>query len=242
MKCPNCQLENRSKALFCSGCGKKLVADEAPTYNTHVRRVSIFFFTLLGYIAIMDFTGPAANFFVVCLWHLFFAVIIIVFFIVNYKGVSPLFSIRNFKPLAVCLVLIIAFIAAVAVSYLGNFLNRNLFNKTEVVYYEHFTESAHPLLLCILFVGVFPALFEEMAFRGILFNDLIKITNTWAVILISSILFTLLHLSVISVIWLFPGAIGLGYMRARYNTINYGILAHFTYNTSIVLLQVYAHI
>ncbi|MGP8217148.1 MAG: CPBP family intramembrane glutamic endopeptidase [Bacteroidia bacterium] len=237
-KCPYCQEENRSKAVFCSNCGKKISTDIKPDYEKHVKGFSIFFFTLLGYIAVLHFIKPA-DYTMMLLSQVAFIFIIIVFFIIYFREVAPLFRLGSLRLLTLFGVLISACIMAFAVCKLGDFMNKSLFNREEYSYYEYFGESSHPLLMAILFIGVVPALFEELAFRGILFNELLKILPYRPVIIITSLLFTLLHFSLLSVIWLFPGAIAVGYLRAKYNTLNYGILAHFTYNTSIVFLQVY---
>lgn len=242
MKCPNCQYENRPNAIYCSHCGKRLDEGVVPAedeYKSHVNKVSLFFFTLLAYIAVLNFTHLSSTTFGVMAGHAVFALIILTFFFLNYKSVLPLFSLRTIKLPVTAIVLLIAVGEAVAVYFFGNYLNYALFDHSQEIYLQSFSGWPYPLLTSILFVGVFPAVFEELAFRGILFNELLKVTGTWAVIIVSSILFTILHLSFISALWLFPGAIGLGYLRARYKTVNYGMLAHFAYNTTIVLLQAY---
>jgi membrane protease YdiL (CAAX protease family) len=238
MKCPQCQQESRSKAAYCSHCGAKLVPDGEPVYTKHVKKVSVFFFVLLAYIALLHATEFQKDFPTIVIADSVFALIIILFFIINFKEVKGLFNFKNLKPK----ILIIVFLSAVAMGFLVNvfadYLNKSLFDASQEIYFESYMDSPFPLLMCIISIGVVPAIFEEIAFRGILFTELQKITNTNAVILITSMLFTLLHFSVLSMIWLFPGALAMGYLRAKYNTINYGMLAHFTYNTTIVLLQI----
>lgn len=238
MKCPKCQKENRSRAVFCSGCGKKLVEDAVPEYKEHVRRVSVFFFILLLYIAILR-SVSVADFSSILALELVFYVIILVFFIMYYYNVLPLFTFRSLKLLPILAIVGSVITMAFCVHHLAGFINRNILNAEEHSYYNFFEQTGSPLLMSIIFVGVFPALFEEVAFRGILYNELAKITSTWPVIIITSILFTLLHFSIMSAIWLFPGALVLGYLRSKYNTISYGIFAHFAYNTSIVLFELY---
>jgi membrane protease YdiL (CAAX protease family) len=241
MKCPNCQQENRSKALFCSSCGKKIIADAPQVYEKHIKKVSIFFFTLLAYIAILHFTKLVTDFSSIVISDLLFILIVVIFFVINFSNLKPYLATRTLRPLTMIAVIACAVLFAFIVSGVADFLNKNLFDRTESAYYTHYLDSPSPLFFAILSIGVVPAIFEEIAFRGILFNEFQMVTSTPAVILITSILFTLLHFSLISAIWLFPGAIALGFLRSKYNTLNYGILAHFTYNTSIVLLQMYYH-
>jgi len=151
--------------------------------------------------------------------------------------VSSLFNFTLLKPLVLLIVFGSTACMALCVHMFATYLNNSLFDRTQQIYYDFYKDSPYPLLLCILSIGVVPAIFEEIAFRGILFSELLFVTNKNAVILITSILFTLLHFSVISIIWLFPFALAMGYLRAKYNTILYGVLAHFTYNTSIVVIE-----
>lgn len=239
MKCESCQQDNKNKAVFCSNCGKRIVAEVAEEYEAHVKKISVFFFTLLLYIAILHLTKLATDFTTTVIADVIFIAIVIVFTIIHYSSIKPQFTLRSLKPLALLLVPIVAIGFAFVVHGVASFMNRSLFDREESTYLTHYLETSNPLFYAILSIGVMPAIFEEIAFRGILFRELEMITTKPAVILITSILFTLLHFSLLSVIWLFPGALALGYLRAKYNTIAYGVLAHFTYNTSIVLIQYY---
>jgi membrane protease YdiL (CAAX protease family) len=192
---------------------------------------------MLGYIALLHLTKFQQDLPTILIADTLFVMIIIVFFIINFKSVSDLFNITRLKPLVLIIVLISAIGMAFIVHSFANYLNKNLFDRTQQIYYDYYKDSDYPMLLSIISIGVLPAIFEEIAFRGILFTELLNVTNKNAVILITSMLFTLLHFSLISVIWLFPLALTFGYLRAKYNTILYGVAAHFSYNTSIVLIQ-----
>jgi membrane protease YdiL (CAAX protease family) len=168
----------------------------------------------------------------------FFAAIVLIFFILNFKTTIPLFRFKKHSVFTVIIIVIIAPIIAMAVFYIAKFLNKNIFDFSENIYYNQFKDSPAPLLFSIISIGVFPAIFEEMAFRGILFNQSLKIMRLKPTIIITSILFTILHLSLISVFWIFPIGLILGYLRAKNKSILYSMIAHFSYNTSILLLQI----
>ncbi|MBK6986474.1 MAG: hypothetical protein IPH32_17855 [Bacteroidetes bacterium] len=82
----------------------------------------------------------------------------------NYRVILPLIisRITNFKLLFMVLT---ALIALAFFSYTSDFLNHNVFNRTSNSYYEHYINSPFPLLFSIISIAVFPAIFEEIAFR-----------------------------------------------------------------------------
>ena len=84
-----------------------------------------------------------------------------------------------------------------------------------------------------------PALFEGLAIRGKMMNQLLGTTGNWSVIPTSSTAFTSLHLSIASLIWMLPFIILLGYTRIRFKTLVYPVLINFVHNTSIVLIDYY---
>jgi membrane protease YdiL (CAAX protease family) len=127
---------------------------------------------------------------------------------------------------------------AVSVVVLGNFLNQVF----ELEFSEHFEVFAgNSFLLGILFISFLPALLEETLFRGLLFNNLLRFTRPKNVILITGILFSFVHFSFISLIWLFPLGLILGYFRYRYRTIWYAVMFHMMYNASVLLFESYLY-
>ncbi|MBL7895686.1 MAG: CPBP family intramembrane metalloprotease [Bacteroidia bacterium] len=116
-------------------------------------------------------------------------------------------------------------------------MNESVFNNSNSTYIEHYKDSPLPLLFSIISVGVFPAIFEEIAFRGILFNELKNIVSNNSTIIISTVLFTILHFSLISFLWIFPIGLLFGYLRSKYDNLIYGIIGHFVYNSSIVMIE-----
>jgi membrane protease YdiL (CAAX protease family) len=238
LNCTNCNSENINSAKFCSKCGKKIVTIKHVDYNKPVLNISIFFFALLIYIIILQISKFGNDYKSVLIADSLFAVIIIIFFIINLQTTLPLFKVKKFKPKILIQLLIGMPILAILVSFLASFLNQNVLNESSETYYSHFQDSPFPLLLSIISIALFPALFEEIAFRGVIFNQSLQIIRLKQSIFISAILFTILHLSILSILWIFPLGLLFGYYRARYNTILYGIIGHFIYNSSIVIFQI----
>ncbi len=239
MNCPDCNCETKANANFCSNCGNKLAFQAVGDYNKPLRSVFIFFFSLLAYIFLTHFSEMGDNYISVLVLDIVFASIILLFFFLHFKSNKSLLFFRKLNALVLLPISLGAFAFAFLVYFFAGYLNVNVFNQHNRIYYDQFIDSPAPLFFSILCIGFFPAVFEELAFRGIVFNHLTKISGVKTSILISSILFTILHLSFISALWIFPLALVMGYLRVRYRTLLYGIILHFIYNTSIVLIELY---
>lgn len=238
MKCQQCNHDNHNLATYCGKCGKKVSIEKEGDYNVHVRNIALFFFTILAYIVILNFTRFGNSYISLLITDAIFAIIVLIFFAVNYKNTIRLFNFRKFKLHVLYKILIGAPLLALVVNFVCNFLNQSLFDKSNSIYYNQFKDSPAPLLFSIISMAVFPAIFEEIMFRGVLFNESLRITRLKPTILITAILFTILHLSLISILWIFPLGLVFGYFRAKYNTILYGIIGHFVYNGSVVLIEI----
>jgi len=206
-------------------------------YNAHVKNISIFFFALLAYIAVLHFADFVESYVGLLMVDSIFALIVIVFFLLNFKANIRLFNFKNLKPKIILSILLITPVFALLVNIFADFLNQQVLNQTDFIYYNQFINSPAPWLFSIISISVFPAIFEEIAFRGILFDQSYRVAGLKPTIFITAILFTILHLSLIAVLWLFPLGLLFGYLRARHRTILYGVIAHFTYNTSILIFQ-----
>lgn len=239
MNCPACGNINRSNVKFCSTCGKKVIAEEpGPDQQFHIRKITIFFFVLAAYITALNFLDAGGTYGMAFIFDGIFALIVLVFFALNFRRTIPLFRLKEFSAAPLVIIFLGLPLLALLVFWFGGIWNQEILNSSQASYSALFADSPLPLFFSILSVGVFPALFEEIAFRGILFDDLLKLTGKKATILITAILFTILHFSLISVLWIFPAGLFFGYLRARYNTLLYGMLGHFLYNSSIVLIEV----
>lgn len=237
MNCPDCNHENHSLATFCSNCGHKLNSEKEPDYKISIRNISIFFFVILAYIIVLYLTKFGQDYTSLLIADCIFALIVLIFFVFNYKSIACLFHIRRFSLSILFKIVLAAPLFALLVNYVAKFLNQSILNQSESIYYNRFKDSPAPLLFTIISIALFPAIFEEIAFRGILFNESLKIMKLKPTILISTVLFTLLHLSFLSFLWIFPLGLVLGYLRAKYRTMLYGMILHFTYNAAVILIQ-----
>ena len=93
----------------------------------------------------------------------------------------------------------------------------------------------------ILAVSVSAPIFEEIVFRGIIFNDFKKAFPVWLAILTQALLFGLFHGNLIQGIYATMLGVILGVVYYKYKSIWAVILLHFAYNTASILLDQLLH-
>ncbi len=95
-------------------------------------------------------------------------------------------------------------------------------------------------IIAVFIIAFFPALFEEMFFRGALQSTLQRWwKNPVAAILVSSIIFSLIHLSIYLFLSRVLLGIGLGWIFYKSRNIWVGTVVHFLNNT-FALIQIFA--
>jgi len=94
------------------------------------------------------------------------------------------------------------------------------------------TEDTNPIisfLISLVFIAVLPGIFEEFAHRGMVLNS-IKQHGVWRAILITALLFALMHLSIVKVGYTFLVGVVLGLVAVITRSIWPCIVIHFTNN------------
>lgn len=92
------------------------------------------------------------------------------------------------------------------------------------------------LLVCILFMAVLPAICEEFAIRGVVLNGFSKKGKNFA-ILVSALIFMIMHLSLEQSIYQFILGIVLASIVYYSGNILYSIILHFTNNALVLILN-----
>ena len=164
------------------------------------------------------------------------AIIAVTFFCANWSKNKRLLKWSHFSLLKLISFCGLAIISSVIVSFVVGLLNESLFSK-EFSYYAFYSKYAYAKFLMVFFIAVVPALFEELAYRGFLLEKLLQVVDKKQAIFISSFLFAIMHMSFISLFWLFPFALVLGIVRVKEETIWYGISIHFCFNLTACLLE-----
>ena len=237
--CAHCQHELLVESKFCGKCGKKVTVAKAKKEKKSLQLVLAFYITYLVYAFLayainserFDLTTEIAL-------EAVFILLTVGFTFFDYKNVVALYSFRtlNWKNVLVCTLFPI--FSAVAVYYSVEQINWNIFEEVDNVFYTY-SEFPHSFFWVLVFYTVIPPIFEELAFRGFLFNQLQHIANWQVTIFATALIFALVHFSFVSLLWIFPFGIVLGYLRWRFKTLWLGMLVHFIHNLIVVLLDYY---
>jgi membrane protease YdiL (CAAX protease family) len=194
---------------------------------------ALFYVVMLVYCLLVKFMEWNVNPVTEIVNCILFAVIVLAFSLRDIHLLKDVFILRRFHWGAAALIVAGSVLAAAGVDWLAGRLER-LSGEYYLIYM--FEDSPFPILLSIISTAFFPAFFEELAFRGIIYAQLRKVMGVTATIIVTAVAFSILHMSPLSLIWIFPIGIVTAWLRSRYDTIWYGIILHFTYNSSIVLL------
>jgi membrane protease YdiL (CAAX protease family) len=89
----------------------------------------------------------------------------------------------------------------------------------------------------ILVICIQPAIIEELAFRGVIHASLERVLGANETILVTSLMFMIIHLSVPSFPHLLIIGLALGYIRHRCGSIYPGMLLHFLHNLFVVMSE-----
>lgn len=169
-----------------------------------------------------------------------FALLVVGFSFFDYKGILKLYKVPTLDWKILGFSMLFPVFSALTVSYSVGFINEFLFEGNDN-YYREYLYLDQPLLWAIFFTAILPPIFEELGFRGFLFNCLQKVVNERITIVATAFVFALIHFSFISFIWIFPFGLILGYIRSKYNTIWYGIIIHFIHNLIVLMLDYYSY-
>lgn len=105
----------------------------------------------------------------------------------------------------------------------------------EIRFGQRFLEAGYGWGTVVLLVCVVPALFEELAFRGVILAAFREVLGVPETVIVSAVLFMVLHLSVLSSAHLLLIGLVLGYVRIASGSLYPCMLLHFTHNLLAVL-------
>jgi uncharacterized protein len=165
--------------------------------------------------------------------HKLMAIVIVVWSAIAWRDVLP--ALRNVgRPSWIS----IALICAVAVRIFGvgyMAAMRRILGIEPMPASTEFLAHAWTWSGIIAITAVFPAVFEELAFRGVIVPCLLRALTEKETMAVSAIMFMILHLSVFSAPHLLILGLMLGFIRLKSGSIWPCVLLHFTYNSLCVL-------
>lgn len=240
--CAQCGNVVREIDTFCGSCGREL-RRESTAVRTDVfeslRVTLLYYFITITLLIIYKFTPAFEPGFDGMLWISIIDIgIVIAFWIYCARDLAPLFNPLRINLGILGLTIIGAFGGALLISVIGSLIDLSI---NDDVFYDvyMFEDKSSPLLYAFVFICVQPAIFEEVAFRGFLFSNLQKVASPISAVYITGFLFGIMHLAVISLLWLVPIGLVFAFLRMKYNTLWYGIIGHFVYNSTIILIEYY---
>lgn len=101
--------------------------------------------------------------------------------------------------------------------------------------YQNINGSMFIWLICMT-VLVAPT-FEEIIFRGIIFNDFKKATRLWVAVAIQALAFGIFHMNLVQGVYATLLGIVLGIVYLKYRSIYMPILLHFSYNATAIIIE-----
>ena len=248
-QCPACQRGVRADTQFCPACGQTLAASAAPARNDaaassarfekqwgELKWVGWVFGLLLSTsfvfgVALRSDHSP---------WPLVImsaadAVIVLVAVGLRYRKLLFLFRLRasGLRDMAALVATAFVFIGVAGAYFWAlDRLGVPIVSSTAT-----FTRAGWPPWTMFLLISVMPAVFEELAFRGVIQSSLERVLNARDAWLIQAALFSVLHLSPLMFPSHFLMGLCLGYMRRRSRSIYPGMLLHAFWNALVVLKE-----
>lgn len=238
--CDNCSEPLVAKAKFCGSCGVSVKRSKNKGLEKSVYAIIAFYVAFLV-LAIINNTVFASDYSFTSevIIEVAFIVLTLGFCLLDWKEIIKLYKITTLDIKGVLMTLLIPIGSAFVVYYGVEWLNELLGDYTYSNMFAEYTAYENPLLWAIIFIAILPPIFEELAFRGFLFNQLKKVSSVQVTIIGTSFIFALVHFSFISFIWIFPFGMFLGYLRQRYKTLWLGVIVHFIHNFLVLMLDYY---
>jgi hypothetical protein len=104
---------------------------------------------------------------------------------------------------------------------------------------DDFVHQGYGWPTLVLVIAVQPAVIEELAFRGVILTGLQSVLSPGESIVVSALMFMIIHLSVPSFPHLFVIGLALGWLRVHTRSLYPGMLLHFTHNLLCVVFELW---
>jgi len=152
---------------------------------------------------------------------------------VDYKALFRLYPVKTEELILVAGLAILGYPAVTALNIIWHLLIRHI--GTPIITAFPPITSLPEYLMAIIVIGIFPSVFEELMFRGIMLRGYERLGKLAAVV-ITGVMFSFLHMSFANLPALILLGIVLGYVVHRSNSVYAGMLYHFIHNSIAVTL------
>ena len=239
--CDECLTRVNDEQKYCHNCGSYLSSEVVSVSifnNTDLRQIFMFYFVYL-FVCLFVKNSPWFNTYDELFWvEIILAAITLRFVYLNRIAIRTVLKFNNFKWPVLLGVIAIAAVGSFIVSISVQQLNVTFFHN-EVNYFKAFKLYTFPTLIMLYSIALMPAVFEELAFRGVMYHYCTNFLDNRLVVVVTAFLFAIMHLSMISLAWLIPFGIFIGNLRRKYNTLWYGIIFHFVFNLVACIFDLY---
>ncbi len=247
--CASCGSPLRTGAGFCSACGHR-AGDPPPAVRKiappphrsrrvaeglrDVRFVIGFYVALLGIqiLTALFASSTEQAFPALVVGDVLFGALVVNVAVLRRRDVIPLCVRAGFGVRGYGLIVLAAPLVFAAVHLFAAGLQR-VFHAPNAGYLDDF--EGRGFGWAVWLIAVNPALFEELAFRGLLFGALIRRVGLVETLAVTSVAFAILHLSPI----MLPTHVGLGlylgWLRHRSGSLYPAMTAHFLHNLLVIL-------
>jgi membrane protease YdiL (CAAX protease family) len=259
--CPRCGAALRDAALFCTRCGSRSAPEEPPpspdpgsagssrdhwvpepvpsTWRWDELRVVGWLYGLLLLSSLVCGIAysvqPTGDF---GFWTTLVDAVVIIAFAARYRtDIVPLLYASSFDQNARQKLAI-----AAAIQFVGLGVVFYLLEKTGIPF-ERITDQMqrhdYGLWQLLALYSLAPAFFEEIAFRGVIFDRLRRVLGDREGSLVQAAFFSILHLSPVIFPTHFAMGLILGWLRMRTGSLLPGMILHASWNAVNIVLELY---
>lgn len=237
--CNHCKNQITQTTIFCGNCGKKITFQKDIKEESSLKLVIAFYisfliFTIVSYVVSLDQFNLVTEIVIESI----FILITLGFTFFDYKKIIGLYNFKKVNWKNLLFSLLFPVFSAFTVYYAVEWFDSVFLEGGENVFLTY-SEFPNSLFWVVIFYVIIPPIFEELAFRGFLFNQLLQISNWKVTVFATALIFALIHFSFLSLLWIFPFGIILGYLRYKYETLILGMVIHLIHNLIVVLLDYY---
>ena len=181
--CPNCEQPVRIEAVFCGNCGKKIPVRNMEVETSSVRNVFLFYVTFLIY-AIVSWViyAESDSLLTEILLETVFVLLTVLFSLFDAKRILALYNTTYITWRSLVFSVIFPIITAVIVYFGVEYVNALLDEVSYNLFYDYIGYE-NSFFWAFLFIAIIAPVFEELAFRGCLFNQLGNVTTPQVTIL-----------------------------------------------------------